>query len=85
MLVLYLDTKPGRFKPVTDSPISDSWSLTEKKLVVIKDLSGTRHVIQVKDIVSRKKSEKSLMPEASALGLSDQELADVVGFLNNLK
>jgi putative heme-binding domain-containing protein len=56
-----------------------------KETVVIKDLNGARQVIQVKDIVSRKKSEKSLMPEASALGLTDQELADVVGFLNNLK
>ena len=56
-----------------------------KETIVIKDLSGTRQVIQVKDILSRKKSEKSLMPEASALGLNDQELADVAGFLNNLK
>ena len=56
-----------------------------KEAVVIKDLSGTRHVIQVKDIVSRRKLEKSLMPGASALGLNDQELADVVGFLNNVK
>ena len=56
-----------------------------KEAVVIKDLSGVRHVIQVKDIVSRQKSEKSLMPEASGLALNDQELADVVGFLNNLK
>ena len=55
-----------------------------KDAVVIKDLTGTRHVIQARDIVSRKKPEKSLMPEASALGLSDQELADVVGFLDNL-
>ena len=56
-----------------------------KEAVVIKDLSGTRRAVQVKDIVSRKKSEKSLMPEASALGLDDQALADVAGFLNNLK
>ena len=56
-----------------------------KEAVVIKDLSGTRHAIQVKDILSRQKSEKSLMPEASNLALNDQELADVVGFLNNLK
>ena len=56
-----------------------------KEAVVIKDLSGTRHVIQVKDIVSRQKLEKSLMPGASTLALSDQELADVVSFLNNLK
>ena len=52
---------------------------------MVKDLSGARQVIQVKDIVSRQKSEKSLMPEASGLALNDQELADVVAFLNNLK
>ena len=56
-----------------------------KEAVVIKDLSGARHVIQVKDIASRQKSEKSLMPEASGLALNNQELADVVGYLNNLK
>jgi putative heme-binding domain-containing protein len=56
-----------------------------KEAVVVKDLSGTRHAIQAKDILSRQKSEKSLMPEASGLALNDQELADVVGFLNSLK
>ncbi len=56
-----------------------------KEAVVIKDLSGSRRVIQVKDIVSRLKLEKSLMPGASTLALNDQELADVVSFLNNLK
>jgi putative membrane-bound dehydrogenase-like protein len=56
-----------------------------KDVIVVKDLGGDRHTIPVKDIVSRQKSEKSLMPEASALGLSDQDLVDVVGFLNSFR
>jgi putative heme-binding domain-containing protein len=56
-----------------------------KDAVIIKDLAGVRHTIAVKDISSRKKSEKSLMPEASALGLSDQELADVAEFLMTVR
>ena len=36
-----------------------------KDAVVIKDLAGIHHTIPVQNISSRKKSEKSLMPEAS--------------------
>jgi putative heme-binding domain-containing protein len=52
-----------------------------KDAVILKDLSGIRYTIPVQNISSRKKSEKSIMPEASSLGLSEQELADVVAFL----
>lgn len=55
-----------------------------KEVIVVKDLNGARHTIPLRDIVFRQKSEKSLMPEASALGLSDQELVDVVGFLTSV-
>ncbi len=56
-----------------------------KETIVIKDLNGVRRIIPVSEVSSRHKSEKSLMPDASSLGLSDQDLADVVGFLNNVK
>jgi putative heme-binding domain-containing protein len=56
-----------------------------KDAVVIKDLAGVNHTIPVQNISLRKKSEKSLMPEASVLGLSDQELADVTEFLITVK
>jgi putative membrane-bound dehydrogenase-like protein len=56
-----------------------------KETIVIKDLGGARRIIPVSEVSSRQKSEKSLMPDASSLGLSDQDLADVVGFLNSVK
>ncbi|HKZ38702.1 MAG TPA: PVC-type heme-binding CxxCH protein, partial [Chryseolinea sp.] len=56
-----------------------------KDAVMIKDLAGVNHTIPVQNISLRKKSAKSLMPEASVLGLSDQELADVAEFLITVK
>ncbi len=56
-----------------------------KDAVIIKDLSGVRHTIPVQNISFRKKSEESVMPEASSLGLSEQELADVAEFLMKVK
>ena len=49
--------------------------------VTIRDLTGKNHVVQTSLIRSRTKLEKSLMPPASTLGLSEQELADVLAFL----
>jgi putative membrane-bound dehydrogenase-like protein len=56
-----------------------------KEAVVIKDMSGKSRTIPVSDIVSRKKSERSLMPDASALNLTDQELSDIAGYLTTLR
>lgn len=56
-----------------------------KQNVVIKDLSGIKHAIPSSTIASRTRQEKSLMPEPSALGLSEQDLADISEFLLTLK
>jgi putative heme-binding domain-containing protein len=56
-----------------------------EKAVVIKDVGGTVRTIAVSDITSRQKAEKSLMPDASALGMNDQELADVIGYLSSIQ
>ncbi|MBY0432806.1 MAG: c-type cytochrome [Cyclobacteriaceae bacterium] len=53
--------------------------------VVIKDLTGTRQVIKTSSIVSRKKQEKSLMPEPTSAGLSGQNLADIAEYLLTIK
>ncbi|HZI23483.1 MAG TPA: PVC-type heme-binding CxxCH protein [Chryseolinea sp.] len=53
-----------------------------KEIITIKDLSGVKHPIPVNKITSRKKAEKSLMPTAATLGLSEQELANIVAYLN---
>lgn len=49
--------------------------------VVVKDLTGRRHTIKTSSVTSRKLQENSLMPEPSAFGLSEQDLADLSAFL----
>jgi putative membrane-bound dehydrogenase-like protein len=56
-----------------------------KDAVIIKDLSGVRHTIPVQNISFRKKSANSVMPDASSLDLSEQDLADVAEFLMKVK
>ncbi len=56
-----------------------------EKAVVIKDIAGTKHVVDVGIIRSRKKQDNSLMPEPSSLGLTQQNLADVTEYLMTLK
>jgi putative membrane-bound dehydrogenase-like protein len=53
--------------------------------VTIKDLAGKNHVIETAKISSRKKQEGSLMPSPVALGLSDQDLADLSEYLLTVK
>ena len=55
-----------------------------EKAVLIKDVAGKIRTIATSEIKSRLKAEKSLMPDASSLTMSDQELADVVAYLMNL-
>lgn len=54
------------------------------KAVLIKDVAGKIRTIATSDITSRQKAEKSLMPDASSLDMSDQELADVAAYLTSL-
>jgi putative membrane-bound dehydrogenase-like protein len=53
--------------------------------VTIKDLSGKRNVIETARIKSRKKQEKSLMPSPEALGLTEQDLADLSEYLMTVR
>jgi hypothetical protein len=48
---------------------------------VIKDLAGRKHTIRTERVETRKRQENSLMPEPSTFGLSEQDLADLSGFL----
>lgn len=52
-----------------------------KQSIVIKDVAGEKHVIAVGNISSKEKQEKSLMPEPAAMGLSEADMANVVGYL----
>ena len=53
--------------------------------VTIKDLSGKLQNIPTAKITSRKKAEGSLMPEPAQLGLSKQDLADLMEYLMNVE
>jgi putative membrane-bound dehydrogenase-like protein len=52
-----------------------------KQSLVVKDVSGKKHVIAQTKISSKKKQENSLMPEPSTLGLSERDIADIAAFL----
>lgn len=53
-----------------------------KTTLVIKDAGGLSHAIAIADIGSRQKQAKSLMPEPAVSGISEKQLADIVGFLS---
>jgi putative heme-binding domain-containing protein len=52
-----------------------------KNTLVIKDIAGAKHVIEIDKISSKKKQEGSLMPDPAALGLTEKQLADIVEYL----
>ena len=56
-----------------------------KQSIVIKDISGVQHVIAQNKISSKKKQEKSLMPEPSTTGLTEKNLADIAAYLLLIK
>ncbi|MBM3984104.1 MAG: DUF1080 domain-containing protein, partial [Planctomycetes bacterium] len=51
--------------------------------LLLKDGNGARHVIEAADVVERRPSRLSLMPEDIARALSPQQLADLVAFLQH--
>lgn len=59
--------------------------LSDGATVVIKDAAGQRHAIKADQIKSREKMANSLMPEPNSMGLDEQALADLVGFLMSFK
>jgi putative heme-binding domain-containing protein len=54
-----------------------------KQAIVIRDIAGQKHIIDLEKITSKKKQEKSLMPDPVSNGLNEKDLADVVGFLKS--
>lgn len=54
-----------------------------QRSIVIKDIGGQKHVVDKKKITSRKKQDKSLMPDPVSNNLTEKEITDVVGFLRS--
>ncbi len=53
--------------------------------VTLLDTEGRNHIIEKKQIETRKQSELSLMPEGLQVALSMQDFADLVTYVENLK
>ena len=49
--------------------------------VVVKGIKGQKHAIPTSDISSRRQYKSSLMPDPVAMGLTNQQLADLSAFL----
>ena len=59
--------------------------VADGKTVVIKDLSGKKHNIPASSIIKKKKQESSIMPNAKALALNEEDLAHLTRYLLELK
>ncbi|RZM26430.1 MAG: c-type cytochrome [Pedobacter sp.] len=76
----------------------ESWLITKKdgsmasgflqadgETVVLKGMAGEKYNIKASDIASRKQFATSIMPEPTALGLSEKDLANLTDYLLTLK
>ncbi|MFD1144134.1 PVC-type heme-binding CxxCH protein [Larkinella insperata] len=52
-----------------------------QQALVIKDAAGQKHTVPTAQVASRKQYSTSLMPDPASLGLSEQQLADLVAYL----
>jgi putative membrane-bound dehydrogenase-like protein len=64
-----------------DDIIHEGMILSEGEIVVLRNADGDKLNIAVKDIKQRRLSTTSMMPSAQSIGLSAQDLADLVSFL----
>jgi len=53
--------------------------------LTLMDAEGKRHAVKKGEIEQRKEAELSLMPEGLNTGLSLQDFADIVSYLESLK
>jgi putative heme-binding domain-containing protein len=56
-----------------------------KDKLVLKDITGRKHLIRASEISTKEKQNKSLMPDPVAGGLTEADLANVVEYLLNGK
>jgi putative membrane-bound dehydrogenase-like protein len=66
----------------TEGQLLSGFILADGENVLLKDTSGKRSVIAAADIAARTKQKLSTMPDNVGLGLSPQDLADVVALLS---
>ena len=59
--------------------------VADGKIIVIKDLSGKKHSIPALSVVKKKKQGSSIMPNAVALALTEEDLTHLTRYLLELK
>ncbi|QKZ11701.1 PVC-type heme-binding CxxCH protein [Spirosoma sp. KUDC1026] len=52
------------------------------KNLTLRGITGQNHVLEVSEITSRRQHNRSLMPSSSTIGLTDQQLTDLIAYLN---
>jgi len=65
----------------TDERTYSGFLLSEGEATVIADLTGKRHTIRTEHVQKKTVMNTSLMPDPQTLGLSEQQVADVAGYL----
>jgi putative membrane-bound dehydrogenase-like protein len=59
--------------------------VSEGETTVLRDVAGKQTVIDSKEVVSKKPMATSIMPSGQALGLNEQDMADLTSYLLTLK
>ena len=52
------------------------------KNLTVRGITGQNHILEVSEVTSRRQHNRSLMPSSSTIGLTDQQLTDLIAFLN---
>jgi putative membrane-bound dehydrogenase-like protein len=52
------------------------------KNLTVRGITGQNHILDVSEVTSRRQHNRSLMPSSSSIGLTDQQLTDLIAFLN---
>jgi len=67
-----------------DETVVSGFILSQGNTLVIKDLAGKQHVLDVQKMKEKKQLTSSIMPDPRGLALSKSDLADISAYLMNL-
>jgi putative heme-binding domain-containing protein len=68
-----------------DGSMASGFLQADGETVVLKGMAGEKYNVKASDIASRKQFATSIMPEPTALGLSEKDLANLTDYLLTLK
>ncbi len=68
-----------------DDQVVYGFLLSKGETTTLKDVAGNQHTFKTADIKSQQQMHTSLMPSPEALGLHEQEIADIVSYLLTMK